>query len=90
MTDQTKDLTPRAELRSWIRDQINGESEVSLPDLSERAVRFAIKDKVFLKALLLELLRPMVYQEARDVIAPTRVGQDVETATLHRTTVVDS
>lgn len=67
-----KQPTARAQLRTFIRGEIKGKSEVELVKVTNRAVRFVAKDKALLKAVLLELLRPMVYEEARLLIADSR------------------
>jgi hypothetical protein len=72
MSDEGKQVSPRAQLREFIHDEIKGKSEVSLPDVTKRAVRFAIKNKEYLKALLIDLLKPIVYEEAKRVIAQSR------------------
>lgn len=59
-------------LKTFIRGEIKGKSEVDLGVLTTRAIRYVTKDKVLLKAMLSELLRPMVYEEARLVIADSR------------------
>lgn len=72
MSDQDKQPTARARLRAWIRQQIKGKGEVNLPDLTERAVKWVARDKALARAVLLELLKPLVYEEARLVIADSR------------------
>lgn len=67
-----RQVSPRSQLREFIREEIKGKSEVSLIDVTKRAVRFVAKDKDLLKAVLLELLRPMVYEEARLLVATSR------------------
>lgn len=78
MTEPSKDKAPsaRTQLKTFIRGQIKGKSEIDLVVLTQRVLRFVSKDKVLLKAVLLELLRPMVYEEARLVIADSREGGD--------------
>ena len=67
-----KEPTARDRLRTWIQSELKGKSEVNLPELTERAVTFVSKDRKLLNAMLLELLRPMVYEEARLIVAHSR------------------
>lgn len=69
---ETSKRSPRLSVRKFIRDEIKGKSEVSLTKLTNRTVRFVAKDKPLLRAFLLEMLRPMVYEEAQRVIARSR------------------
>lgn len=72
MADDQKQPSARSRLRAFIREQIKGKSEVSLVDVAERAVKFVTQDRALLKAVLLELLKPMIYEEARLVVAVSR------------------
>lgn len=74
--EQAQQPKARATLRTFIRGEIKGKSEVDLGKVTNRAIRYVTKDKTLLKAVLLELLRPMVYEEARLVIAHSREGGD--------------
>lgn len=69
---QSSESSPRQRLREFIKAEIDGRSETAIPDLTNRAVKFAIKDRAYLKALLVELLRPIVYAEAIKVVSRTR------------------
>lgn len=71
-----KQPSARSRLKAFIRADIKGKSEVDLAAVTNRAVQFVKKDKALLKAVLLDLLRPMVYEEARLVIADSREGSD--------------
>lgn len=66
------DLSPRARVRLWIKDQVKDEAVVQLPDLTDRAVGHFSKQRKFVAEFLSEQLRPIIYQETRRVIAQTR------------------
>lgn len=73
MTETTaQETTYRQVLRQWIKQQVDGSSEVNLPDLTASAVEHFSSDKAFLKAFLTESLRPLVYEQARLVLQGTR------------------
>jgi hypothetical protein len=72
MPEQDKQPSARARLRAWIRQQVAGKSEVSLPDLAERAVKWVRQDKALERAMLEELLSALVYEESRLVLADSR------------------
>lgn len=80
-TDKAKQPSARSRLRVFIRREIKGKSEVDLAQVTNRSIRYVTKDKTLLKAVLLELLRPMVYEEARLVIADSREGGDAPVPT---------
>lgn len=69
-----KQPSARAQLRTWIRAQIDGQSEVSLPDLTTSAVEWVSskENRSLAQALLAEFLRPWVYEEALRVVSESR------------------
>lgn len=69
---KAKELSARAQLRAWIQDQMKGESEVNLPNLTDRAVKFVAGNRKLRDALLRDFLRPMVYEQARIVVQESR------------------
>lgn len=76
-SDEQKTESARTRLRSFIREAVKDQSVIRLPDLTNKAVKFAIKDKAYLKALLIELLRPIVYAEAQEVLGQSRAKERV-------------
>lgn len=78
---EEKQPSARAKLRAYIRGEIRGKTEVSLVEVAKRAVRWATKDRTYLKALLLDLLQPIVYAEAQNVIARSRESQHADDST---------
>lgn len=75
-TVDEKQPSARSKLKAFIREQIKGKSEVDLAQVTDQVLRHVVKDRTYLKAVLLELLRPMVYEEARLVIADSRESSD--------------
>lgn len=69
-----KEPTARARLRAWIQEELQGKSEVNLPDLTDRAVQYVAKNRALLRSVLQELLRPLVYEEARLAVSKSRGG----------------
>lgn len=67
-----KDLTPSAQVAQWIRANMQGATEVKLPDLAERAVAYFRTDSAFVDQFLQESLTPLVYDIAKRVAASTR------------------
>lgn len=67
-----KEPTARVQLRTWIQNELTGKSEVNLPDLAAAAVEHVTKNRKLLNAVLLDMLRPMVYEEARLVVSGSR------------------
>lgn len=76
-TPQTKppvpvELSTKAELTRWVRDEISGKAVVQLPELTNRAVAHFSNDPEFVARLMDEMFRPMVYDIAKRVMQTTR------------------
>jgi hypothetical protein len=72
MTATTDTPSARIQVRTWVREQIADADEVTLPALADEAVEHFVKDKRFIRALLDESLRPLVYDLARIEMGRTR------------------
>jgi hypothetical protein len=68
----TAEISNRAKVRLWVRDQIKDREEVHIPTIAEDGVRALSKDRRFLAALASEMLRDMIYDLARQEISHTR------------------
>lgn len=66
MTD--KQLSARAQLRAWAREEVDEQSSISLPDLTERALAFVQEDPKRLALFLKEMLRSSIYAELREFL----------------------
>lgn len=66
------ETSPRVQIRNWIKGEVEGESEVQLPDLTARAIDHFSGQKAFIRAFLAETLPEMVYEQARTVLRLTR------------------
>ena len=62
-------LSARAQLRAWIRDEIAGRTEVKIPVITERVVERLLNDRELLSEYVRTNLGPIVYEEARRVVA---------------------
>jgi hypothetical protein len=73
-----KQPTARMRLRTWIRDELTGKAEVSITDLRDRAVTYLLGNKELLQVVAKELLRGLIYEEIRLVVAESRgvAGRD--------------
>lgn len=69
--------TPRAQLAQWIRAEIDGKSSVELPQLADAALEMFAADQQFVRDFMAEMMRPMVYEIARQVMKSTRPKGDV-------------
>ena len=65
-------LSARAQLRLWIRDEIAGRTEVKIPVITERVVERLLSDRELLSEYVRTNLGPIVYEEARRVVASSR------------------
>lgn len=83
MADQSKEPGARARLRMWIREEIKDRAEVSIKEVQSKAIASILKDRAFLKAVVVELLSPLIYEEIRLVVGQSRehlvLGGDVVT-----------
>lgn len=70
-------LTPRAQLAQWIRAEIDGKSTVELPALADAAVEAFATDQQFVRDFMAEMMRPMVYEVAKQVMKSTRPKGDI-------------
>lgn len=68
----TEQPSPRAILRGWVREQVDGQEEVHVPKLADAALAHFRSDQTFLDALLAENLPSMVSDVCRTVLAKTR------------------
>lgn len=68
----TQELTARAEVRQWMKAQIEGAGEVSLPELTNAALDRFAKDPAFLPRFFAETGRDVFYDIAQTVCASTR------------------
>lgn len=64
--------TPRQELRDWIRQEVSGQDIVSLSDLTNRAVNHFKDDEDFLRRLLDQEFRPVIYDMVQFFVGQTR------------------
>ena len=67
-----KELSARAVIRQWVRDEIENESEIDLPELADKAVSYFQTDNVIMGRLFAEGMRNLVYSLAESVLAQTR------------------
>ena len=70
--EEQQKLSHQAQVRLWIKGQVDGAPAVRLPDLTDRAVEHFSKQKPFIRSFLAEQLRPIVYEQARIVLQDTR------------------
>jgi hypothetical protein len=68
----TTEISSRAKVRQWVREHIEGEEEVRIPDLVNDAVRDFGKDRKFLTALANEALRDMVHDLVQSQVGRSR------------------
>lgn len=68
----TTELSSKARIRQWVREEIEGKEEVQLPELASKAIDTFKKDTKFLRQLAEESLRAMVYQLAYQAVQQTR------------------
>lgn len=68
----TTELSNRAKVRLWVRERIQGEEEVSLPELANEAIQVLGGDRKFITAFANECLHDMVLELASQVIKQTR------------------
>ncbi len=60
------------QLRRWVRTEIEGVEAVVLPELADRGVELFSEKPAFVRGLMNEMLRPIVYEVAQTVLAETR------------------
>lgn len=63
----------RKALREWIRDTIDGQTSIRLPDIASQAATVFGQDSAFLLALLNDQFRQVIYDNVQLVIAQTRL-----------------
>lgn len=64
--------TARQQVRTWAKEQITHDREISIPDLATECVQFFRQDHAFVDALLNETIRAMCYEQIRIVVQDTR------------------
>lgn len=68
-------ITPRMQVAQFVRDRIEGQDSVNLPDLTEAALGHFMRDPDWVEAFLRSQFSPMLYTIAQNVIAQRRSGQ---------------
>lgn len=73
--------TAKAELKQWIRNQIQGHSEVTISEVANQVIAHYGEDRDFINTLLSEVAKPLIWDITQEVLADTRkfVGGDVIT-----------
>lgn len=56
----------------WIRGEIKGNDQVSIPELANQALTRFMDDPLFLRNFLTDLLRPLIYQRSHKIAESTR------------------
>ena len=69
----TQELSARAQVRQWVREQMEDASEVDLPALAGRAVAHFRGDAAFIQTFLDESLPTLVYDIASSIGSKTRL-----------------
>jgi hypothetical protein len=69
----TTEQSSRSRVRQWVREHVEGEAEIVIPDLVNDAVSAFSKDRKFLTALATETLRDMIYRQAVEEISRSRM-----------------
>lgn len=64
--------TARQQVYAWVRGELDGQTTVRLPELTDRMVAHFSTDAEFVSAWLSETLRPIAYDAVQRVIAGTR------------------
>lgn len=76
MTDTTavakSNGTRRKALREWLREEIDQQVSIDLPDLADRAVAHFMQDKAFMAGVAKDIIRPAVYEMGVQLLARTR------------------
>ncbi len=62
----------RAEIRTWIDDQLAGEDEVEIPALALKCARHFQRDATFTEQFLKDNMQPLIYEIARRQIGELR------------------
>lgn len=81
--------TPRAQIARFVREKIEGEDRVDLPDLVEMAVGHFAHDPAFVAQFMREAFPAIIYGIAQNVVAQTRgatvlVGNTLTTTSAAR------
>ena len=81
--------TPRAQVARFVREKIDGQDRVEIPDLVEMAVGQFMHDPQFVAQFMREQLHSIVYGIAQNVVPQTRscailVGTTITTPTAAR------
>lgn len=81
---KTSEPTVQSQVRRWARDALEGQVEVSIPELTSRFVSDIFSDKKLAEAAKNEMVRPTVYNLVQETVAATRtlkqVGDDALSA----------
>lgn len=72
VSDET---TPKAVVTAWISGEIEGKPIVDRSALVDAAVEHFAKDPAFVSAFLAQMLRPMIYEIAKQVMKRDRPGE---------------
>jgi hypothetical protein len=66
--------TPRQQLSAWLREQIDGQTQIDMPALADRAVAHFSVDVDFLRDWAADTLRPVAYALGTQIAQDTRVA----------------
>lgn len=66
-------MSARSEIRSFVRNLVTDEQEVSAPELVNRAIENFASNEEFVRQLFTEAFHDIVYAEVQAVIAETRI-----------------
>lgn len=59
-------------LREWLHKRVDGAAAVDLPDVTNLAVEHFQGDEEFVRSLMVDNLRPLIYEMARRMLGRTR------------------
>lgn len=67
-----KNVTARAQIRTTVRERIDGAEEISIPQVTSTVLSALLDDKKFLHAFTNETLRDAVHREVLSVVGSSR------------------
>lgn len=75
MVDET---TKRQQIREWLKDQIEGKGSVDLPELVNKGTDHFLKDEEFVRGLVEDALRPLIYRMGIGIMQASRGERVIE------------